>query len=108
MRRSSLVLTLLAGLGVALVATLVHAALVADREAARLEATRILVARLGLSDIALFTEARYARHPAMADLHTPFQDHPMAFEHFPSGTLVPPPAHLPGGELRIEAPEASQ
>jgi hypothetical protein len=30
----------------------------------------------------------------MADLHTPFQDHPMSFEHFPSGTLVTPPPHL--------------
>ncbi|MEZ5841610.1 MAG: hypothetical protein R3D02_14695 [Hyphomicrobiales bacterium] len=101
MRRSSLALALVAGLTVALLGAFLHAASSVGETAARLEETRHLVARLGLSDLTLFTEARYTRHPAMADLHTPFQDHPMAFEHFPSGTLVPPPAHLPGGELRI-------
>ena len=50
-----------------------------------------LVKELGLTDLCLFTEARYTRHPAMADLHAPFQDHPGAFEHFPSGSLVTPP-----------------
>ena len=50
-----------------------------------------LVKELGLTDLCLFTEARYPRHPAMADLHAPFQDHPGAFEHFPSGSLVTPP-----------------
>ena len=44
---------------------------------------------LGLSDLALFTEARYTRHPALADLNTPFQDHPLGFDHFPSGTIMP-------------------
>ena len=29
----------------------------------------------------------------MADLHSPFQDHPVALEHFPSGSLVTPPLH---------------
>lgn len=49
---------------------------------------------LGLGDLCLFTEARYTRHPNMADLHTPFQDHPMSLEHFPSGSIMPVPAHL--------------
>lgn len=53
-----------------------------------------LVAELGLSDLALFTEARYTRHPSLADYHAPFQDHPMALDHFPTGALIPPPAHL--------------
>ncbi len=53
-----------------------------------------MVERLELSDLCLFTDARYARHPSMADRHTPFQDSPMAMEHFPSGTLVLPPPHL--------------
>lgn len=44
-----------------------------------------------LTDLCLFTEARYTRHPAMADDHAAFQDHPTALEHFPSGTLMPPP-----------------
>lgn len=49
---------------------------------------------LGLTDLCLFTEARYTRHPNMADLHTPFQDHPMSLEHFPSGSIMPVPLHL--------------
>ncbi len=47
--------------------------------------------RLGLTDLALFTEARYARHPSQADRFAPFQDHPTSLEHFPSGSLVPHP-----------------
>ena len=54
----------------------------------------MLVERLGLTDLCLFTDARYARHPSMADLHTAFQDSPMSAEHFPSGTLIQPPPHL--------------
>ena len=54
----------------------------------------LLVERLELTDLCLFTDARYARHPSMADLHTPFQDSPMSVEHFPSGTLILPPPHL--------------
>lgn len=50
-----------------------------------------LVKSLQLTDLCLFTEARYTRHPSMADLHSPFQDHPFALDHFPSGSLVSPP-----------------
>ncbi len=50
-----------------------------------------LVAALGLTDLALFNEARYTRHPSQADLHSAFQDHPMALDHFPTGSLVPAP-----------------
>jgi len=50
-----------------------------------------LVKSLSLTDLCLFTEARYTRHPAMADRFAPFQDHPTALEHFPSGSLVTPP-----------------
>ena len=53
-----------------------------------------IVRVLGLTDLCLFTEARYTRHPSLADLGTPFQDHPMALEHFPSGAIVPVPPHL--------------
>ncbi len=52
-----------------------------------------LVRELGLTDLALFTEARYTRHLALADGHAPFQDHPMSFDHFPSASLVAPPRH---------------
>lgn len=50
-----------------------------------------LVRDLRLTDLCLFTEARYTRHPSMADRHAPFQDHPLAMEHFPSGSLATPP-----------------
>ncbi|MDO8608241.1 MAG: hypothetical protein Q7R40_17030 [Phaeospirillum sp.] len=50
-----------------------------------------MVEQLGLTDLVLFTEARYTRHPSQADLHSAFQDHPFALEHFPSGSLLPPP-----------------
>ena len=53
-----------------------------------------LVRELQLTDLCLFTEARYTRHLSQADLHSPFQDYPMALEHFPSGSLVLPPDHL--------------
>jgi hypothetical protein len=55
------------------------------------EASRIMVQNLRLTDLCLFTEARYTRHPSMADLHSAFQDHPLSLEHFPSGSLTTPP-----------------
>ena len=55
------------------------------------ESSRILVQTLQLTDLCLFTEARYTRHPSMADLHSAFQDHPLALDHFPSGSLTTPP-----------------
>ena len=58
------------------------------------EAQKREVRELELTDLCLFTEARYARHLSQADLHSAFQDHPMAMEHFPSGSLVLPPQHL--------------
>jgi hypothetical protein len=57
-----------------------------------------LAGELQLTDLCLFTEARYTRNLSMADLHAAFQDHPMALEHFPSGSLVTPP------RVHFEAP----
>lgn len=59
-----------------------------------LELCRFQVRELALTDLVLATDARYTRHPAMSDLHTPFQDHPLSFEHFPSGSLIAPPPHV--------------
>jgi len=59
-----------------------------------LEEMRRLTRELELTDPCLFTEARYTRHLSQADLHSAFQDHPLALEHFPSGSLVLPPRHL--------------
>jgi len=53
-----------------------------------------IVRVLGLTDLCLFTEARYTRHPSMADLNTPIQDHPMSLDHFPSGSIIVVPPHL--------------
>ena len=51
-----------------------------------------MVKRFALSDLCLFTEASYTRHLSQADFHTAFQDGPIALEHFPSGSLLPPPS----------------
>lgn len=59
-----------------------------------IEERRAIVRALTLTDVCLTTEARYTRHPSMADLHTPFQEHPLALDHFPSGALMTPPPHL--------------
>jgi hypothetical protein len=53
-----------------------------------------LTARLGLTDLALWTEARYARHPSQTDLFSAFQDFPGAPEHFPAGSITGPPPSL--------------
>jgi len=66
-----------------------------DRESrARIALESSIVREYGLTDLCLATEARYTRHPSQADIHAPFQDHPMALEPFPSGSLIPPPPHL--------------
>ena len=71
-----------------------HAAFVRGGHQARLQRMAGLARALELTDPALFTEARYVRHLSQADLFTPFQDAPVSLEHFPSGSLVLPPAHL--------------
>ena len=87
---------------VALVAALVALGLLAGLDAAhqragaaaRVAANRALARWAVLTDLCLSTEARYTRHPSLADRHSPFQDYPLALEHFPSGSLMPPPAAL--------------
>ena len=53
-------------------------------------AKRELVRYLKLTDLSLWTEARYTRHPSQADLFTPFQDFPSSLEHFPAGSIIGP------------------
>ena len=89
-RRKSGLFLMLQGLGLALFAlSFLHAALQQRLAEDDIERRRQLAATLELTDLALFTEARYTRHPSQADLHSAFQDHPVALEHFPSGSLVP-------------------
>ena len=86
-RPSTAVFLTLGGLVVAFLGCLVDARL---PRADEVSATQALARRLGLTDLALFTEARYTRHPSPADLQSAFQDHPLALEHFPSGSLIVP------------------
>jgi len=52
---------------------------------------RELVERLELTDLAIWTEARYTRHPSQTDFFAPFQDGPSSLEHFPAGSVVAAP-----------------
>lgn len=72
----------------------VHAALAGRSAGLGLRQEALLVRRLELTDLCLSTEANYTRHLSLADFHTAFQDHPLALEHFPSGSLLAPPPHL--------------
>ena len=57
-----------------------------------LKANQQLVKNLMLTDLSLWTEARYSRHPSQADFFAPFQDFPGAIERFPAGSLTAPAA----------------
>jgi hypothetical protein len=91
MRKSDGFLILSAALLVLLGASFADAALGLSHAAPALNAKAEMVEKLGLTDLVLFTEARYTRHPSQADLHSAFQDHPFAMDHFPTGSLLPPP-----------------
>jgi len=78
-------------LAVAIAATGIAAAGAPETRSER-AANRHLVAELRLTDLALWSGPSYCRHPSQTDLFAPFADHPGAFEHFPAGSLVPPPA----------------
>jgi hypothetical protein len=52
---------------------------------------RALVKTLGITDLVLSTDARYTRHPSQADIFSAFQDYPGSIEHFPTGSVIPPP-----------------
>ena len=91
LRRSTPCLALLGLLTGSFLAMLVHGWAQSRRAAHQRRASAALVRQLGLTDLCLFTEARYTRHPAMADRHAAFQDHPMGLDHFPSGSLAAPP-----------------
>ena len=91
-RRSNRALAFLALIGALFLLTFADAAWLRSRRAPGALSQAELAKRLGLTDLCLFTEARYTRHLSQADRHSAFQDHPGALEHFPSGSLVPPPA----------------
>jgi hypothetical protein len=90
MRKSSYFFScLLTGI-VLLSAAFIHAAFQQNSREGELRRQAELVQELELTDLCLFTEARYTRHPSQTDLHSSFQDHPVSMEHFPSGSLIQP------------------
>ena len=64
------------------------------RVAEELPLQRELVKQLELTDLAIWTEARYTRHPSQADFFSAFQDGPASLEHFPAGSVVGAPERL--------------
>ncbi len=77
--------------GLALALVLFDGARLVERHADALKLGQAQARADQLTDPAMFNEARYARHASQADRHAAFQDHPLALEHFPAGSLMPPP-----------------
>jgi hypothetical protein len=94
MRNSSLFFIYITGGTVLLSLLLVHASVSENAQQANFAEKAILVKKLKLTDLCLFTEARYTRHLSQADLNTAFQDHPLSLEHFPSGSFTQPPEKM--------------
>ena len=90
-RRSDVFFAFALAAGLALAAALAIGQMERQRMEPALRAQASLVRRLGITDLCLFTEARYTRHPSQADRFAALQDHPLSLEHFPSGSLVPAP-----------------
>jgi hypothetical protein len=97
MRKSTVFLVLTIVNVVAFSLLMLHARTVQGRAGQLLRTSNSIARELQLTDLCLFTEARYTRHPAMGDVYAAFQDHPLALEHFPSGSLVPAPLPLMRG-----------
>jgi hypothetical protein len=93
-RKSSLALALFFAGTLLLGLMFVHAAVRQQADAAHIGHLTAVVENLELTDLCLFTEARYTRHLSQADLYSAFQDHPAALEHFPTGSIAGPPATL--------------
>jgi len=108
-RKSNRALAFLALAGGLFLLTFADAAWLRARRAQGLAWEIELAARLELTDVCLSTEARYTRHLSQADLHSAFQDHPLGLEHFPSGSILPPPkaltAHHENLDRKTEVPD---
>ena len=66
------------------------------KEQGKILRSRQLVRSLELTDLSLWTEARYSRHPSQADMFSAFQDSPSSLDFFPAGLLIPPPHYNQG------------
>lgn len=94
MRKSSLCLFLLGAGALLLGLMFTHAHLQRLFDVPSIARVAALAGSMELTDLALFTEARYTRHPSQTDLYSAFQDHPASLEHFPMGSMAGPPAAL--------------
>ena len=94
-RGSSLALGFLGILLLACLAVLAHNTWAQQQASLKPDQTAAMVQALQLTDLALFTEARYTRHLSQADAFSAFQDGPVALEHFPAGSLVMPNRTFP-------------
>jgi len=93
--RKSNVFLLLTLFNIAVLAFLfVHGAIERQRQGPVLLEKKALVKSIGLTDLCLFTDARYTRNPVAADRSSAFQDNPLSLDYFPSGSILPPPPHL--------------
>jgi hypothetical protein len=66
---------------------------IADRrteQAGQIRRIQQVVAGLALTDLALTSEARYTRHPAVSDAVVVGMDHPGGLDHFPSTLFFSP------------------
>ena len=94
MRKSALVLLFFITGLLLILLTVIDASTRQSLAAESMNSRAMLVSELGLSDLALSTEARYTRRLTLADRHSAFQDHPTSFDHFPSGSIFLPPSQL--------------
>jgi hypothetical protein len=94
LRKSDGFLLFIGGGMLLLAAILIQAHVVMRADLPGLRQKAEVVKSLGLTDLCLTTEARYTRHPSQADWHAAFQTHPLALDHFPSGSIIGPPETL--------------
>lgn len=76
-----------------LTAIYIHGKIQSSTAQFRLLHNREIAQQLTLTDLAIWTEARYTRHPSQTDFFTPFQDFPGAPDHFPAGSIISPASH---------------
>lgn len=75
----------------ALTAFCIHGAVQSSAAGFRLQNNRDIARQLALTDLAIWTEARYTRNPSQTDFASPFQDFPGSPDHFPAGSVIAPP-----------------
>jgi hypothetical protein len=91
LRKSDIFFLVILGNGLLLVLLLFQAHFRIQADLPGLKQVGGIVRNLAITDLCLSTEAGYTRHLSQSDRHSPFQTHPLALEHFPSGAILGPP-----------------